>query len=673
VVDPTRLDVKKDTEANLITYASTASDGQLVFATDTQTLYQIINNALEPAGGGGGSGGGGALNFNSIPLAENDDVSNYTEGSDALFDNGGVSSSTFSLSSAAGDLIFGASSYKLTLNATPGNSDDDFVASPSIPIPQGFRGRFLVFKFRYNYNGADGDIKLVIKDNTNTVILKEVDLASFSNAENTAQDFSFTFYCPDDCDAIKFGPQVVTHAAGSEELVYNIVEVSPDLLITADLDNNSPWEVWNSPIISSGYGTVSNVEGYYRYVGDSFQGVLSWQNGTVNGTTASVTLPGGATIKTGLGSLYQHVGSLKSSNAVGDNFHVIARSGDTTVHPVRAGSGPFSPQATSGVFNNSEYNAIFFEVPIEGRSAKSTNIISANDSYGPSLYQDDSGQVIAAGTQPVNYATKINDNDNLVTQPGPTRWTAPRGGSVRVQSDLRYAPYTGNDSFDLYLYKNGSLDVILHQKSARDVDSDSGTNHLKGSIDGYPVNKNDFLEIYTFNGSGGNRTITNTGNSNFFSVVYDDVKPLSALPFELGKLSLTPTTFSHTTNATSSLWVKRVNDEMICNFETLYTGANTQGGYVITIPNGLTIDGNKINNSGATPLGNIYMVDISGGNTYIGTMSWFSSTTVGAGVNNSSGSFTLYSSVNSASSNPFSIASGDWISGYFRVPILEWA
>lgn len=50
---PSRLDVKQDTEANLTTYAGTATDGQFVFATDTQKMYQIIDNALAPVGGGG--------------------------------------------------------------------------------------------------------------------------------------------------------------------------------------------------------------------------------------------------------------------------------------------------------------------------------------------------------------------------------------------------------------------------------------------------------------------------------------------------------------------------------------------------------------------------------------------------------------------------------------------
>ena len=51
ITTPTRLDVKQDTKANLITYASSASNGQLVFATDEKILYQVVDSALQPAGG----------------------------------------------------------------------------------------------------------------------------------------------------------------------------------------------------------------------------------------------------------------------------------------------------------------------------------------------------------------------------------------------------------------------------------------------------------------------------------------------------------------------------------------------------------------------------------------------------------------------------------------------
>lgn len=54
IVDPTRVDFKKDTEANLTTYAATASSGQGCYATDTETYYGIVDNELVPFGAGGG-------------------------------------------------------------------------------------------------------------------------------------------------------------------------------------------------------------------------------------------------------------------------------------------------------------------------------------------------------------------------------------------------------------------------------------------------------------------------------------------------------------------------------------------------------------------------------------------------------------------------------------------
>lgn len=50
---PIRLDVKQDTLTNLETYATTASDGQIVFATDEKKMFQVIDNALESIGAGG--------------------------------------------------------------------------------------------------------------------------------------------------------------------------------------------------------------------------------------------------------------------------------------------------------------------------------------------------------------------------------------------------------------------------------------------------------------------------------------------------------------------------------------------------------------------------------------------------------------------------------------------
>lgn len=53
IVTPVRSDVKQDTLSNLVTYASTASNGQIVYATDEKSMYQVVDSALVGIGGAG--------------------------------------------------------------------------------------------------------------------------------------------------------------------------------------------------------------------------------------------------------------------------------------------------------------------------------------------------------------------------------------------------------------------------------------------------------------------------------------------------------------------------------------------------------------------------------------------------------------------------------------------
>jgi hypothetical protein len=54
VVTPSRLDVKQDTESNLSTYALTATNGQIVFATDSKAYFGVLDTEIVPLGGGAG-------------------------------------------------------------------------------------------------------------------------------------------------------------------------------------------------------------------------------------------------------------------------------------------------------------------------------------------------------------------------------------------------------------------------------------------------------------------------------------------------------------------------------------------------------------------------------------------------------------------------------------------
>jgi hypothetical protein len=54
IIDPSRSDVKKDTLSNLQTYAASASNGQLCYATDSKKMFQVLDGALAEVGGGAG-------------------------------------------------------------------------------------------------------------------------------------------------------------------------------------------------------------------------------------------------------------------------------------------------------------------------------------------------------------------------------------------------------------------------------------------------------------------------------------------------------------------------------------------------------------------------------------------------------------------------------------------
>lgn len=76
-----KLEPRHDIYDNLVSYATTATSGQYVYATDRQKSYQIIDGILKEFGGGSSSSGSG-YNFLINPNFENDDTA---EGWDIVF------------------------------------------------------------------------------------------------------------------------------------------------------------------------------------------------------------------------------------------------------------------------------------------------------------------------------------------------------------------------------------------------------------------------------------------------------------------------------------------------------------------------------------------------------------------------------------------------------------
>jgi hypothetical protein len=389
----------------------------------------------------GSGGGGGALNF--YPNGDADavaDTSNETTGNNATFDGGGTLQGTYSISTAANDLIRGQNVRKLVLNATPGTSDNDYVASESISIPLGYRGRTLGTQFQYKYDGADNDIKVVILDDTNTEILQEVNLEAFSSS-NTAKEAKIHFICPTDCEAIKVGFQVNTHATGSEVLIWDDQIVNNDALFIKEILNTESWQNTGETITIEGLTSdptkASNLEedsifyarkgniGSFKYTyrtGATATGAengsgnylyslplgLKFNNNLVDFYTDNIT-GGNDTLWRGYGT----GGGVDDASSSVSSIQIIPY--DFRRFRIVIIAGTFAGAIGSAAYNATNVNMgwnVEFDVPIAGWEETTTNFIS-NATVGANFEVVGNIEIEATTTNPTKASNLIKDQVSL--------------------------------------------------------------------------------------------------------------------------------------------------------------------------------------------------------------------------------------------------------------------
>lgn len=229
ITSPAQSDIKKDTQANLETYALTATNGQLCFATDTKQAYQIIDNALAPIGGGSG----GLDVFYTETFEGAVKAANFGSGNNASFDGGGTLDGV--LSDETVDPISKTTSLKYTMGAS---STDDYIISPAITIDEKQQSQLVAANLYFTYDGADDDIKVVAYDSTNSVVLTS-DLVLLKSSSK-AQRFAAQFTIPSDCTELKYGIQVVTGNSG-KELIIDDIEITLNPLATSKMANVTDW------------------------------------------------------------------------------------------------------------------------------------------------------------------------------------------------------------------------------------------------------------------------------------------------------------------------------------------------------------------------------------------------------------------------------------------------
>jgi len=231
IQNPSRLDVKKDTKANLETYALTATDFQLCAATDEYKAYIIYNNVLNELGGGG-SGGGDA---NTLHLILADDIQ-LTDiditGNNTAFDGGGSPVGNITLSTTSSELLKGAIQViKYDANGSDGSND---YAGITKTIKRGLRGRDLGFQFLMTMTSvmADNEVRFCVKqiDGSNAGHVQYFYLPAYYNANGTGKTYFFPAFIWDDCTEVGIGWQNLSTNTAAGFRVDNILVSSKGII-----------------------------------------------------------------------------------------------------------------------------------------------------------------------------------------------------------------------------------------------------------------------------------------------------------------------------------------------------------------------------------------------------------------------------------------------------------
>ena len=412
-----------------------------------------------------------------------------------------------------------------TSATSPLNGDHSYTISTytadfgSISMPERSKGKTNAFECHASI--ASGTTKFSIKDQASNV------LAELDFSETSTTKINIPFYVSSSVTSVtlEISDESSAGALKLDDLIF-----SDDPFKIVDLSNSTDLQAY-TPTFGAGFGTVTNDEFYYSTRGEHVYITGRFQCGTVSAASnAIISLPNGYTASSALSSNVVPFGYAYNTNTVAQllsgafqhspNLDLV-RSAGTSSTPV------------SGIFNNNEIFFVEAIIPVNELKNSFRNVLTVNESTLPAHNIDTSGQTISVGLDIVNFATTEYYPEGQFIQTPNTRWVAQRSGTISVSVGLAIAAYAGNDPFDLYLLKNGSVYKILQEKSARDVDGDNGSNHMQGTVHGIFVNKGDYLEVQIQNNSGGARTLSGSAASNWFSVMWDDVKPLSALVLPL--------------------------------------------------------------------------------------------------------------------------------------------
>lgn len=357
---PVRSDVKQDTKANLTTYATTASNGQLVFATDTKEMFQVVDGLLEAVGGGAGIGGVDILFTQTFEEAA---LTDFTQ-----------TGLTLSTSSPLHGEVSALMTHQNAVNQS---------FKQVIPVDAKFRGEAMTMRLNVKSNASAGNVTLNIYDETNAANIVASEQLQLSN--DTAGALSkIGFTIPATCTSLSY---TITALPEAGSPVTRVDDIIAELAVTSLLETSvevpvvTEWQGYTPAF--QGFGTPTAIEFEWRQVGQDVEIRGKFTSGTSTGVEARVGLPAGLTSAgTALIPSIQQIGSF--------SFSVVsAIAGATLVEPSvayltfglqgSANAGLTKVNGSTLVASGTSV-ALFAKVPCSGLSATTTKTIDLTQS-----------------------------------------------------------------------------------------------------------------------------------------------------------------------------------------------------------------------------------------------------------------------------------------------------
>ena len=445
---PIRLDMKQDTLSNLTTYASTAADGQLCFATDTKATYVVKNSSLSSVGGAGAG-----INYILAPDADSG-TTGWATYADAAATSpvdgtGGSPSSTFAVS--ASSPLRGTSSFLWTKSAA-NRQGEGF--SYAFTIDASDKGKVLQCSFEYQVASgtfADNDMSVWIYDVTNASLIQPAPYLIKNSG--IIEKFAVEFQTASNSTSYRLIVHTGSTSASAYTMKFDNFILGPQAKLYGSAITD--WVSFNPSVSTVG---VLSSAAYWRRVGDSIQieGRIDF-NGAGSASTLTVSLPSGITSDSAkLTSLSSSSigGGYWSDSGVGF-FTLLARSNTSTTFS-------FYQQAGTASFNTTvcasgdviTYNV---KLPVTGWSSSQVFSQDASTTVINFVGYPSTNQVLTAS---------VTDLPLTASKDSHAAW----GGSsytVKVPGDYQLSTvlFSASGTANVVIYVSGNSKGIIQQIS----------------------------------------------------------------------------------------------------------------------------------------------------------------------------------------------------------------